>query len=65
MQLSRAATFLTGLAVAGATPTGPKQYELPEWDDLEFESPNSIVGGEEIVPGSRPYLVPVVGRYFW
>jgi len=24
----------------------------------------SIIGGEEIVPGSRPYLVPVVGKQF-
>ncbi|KAL7480010.1 hypothetical protein ACHAW6_005724 [Cyclotella cf. meneghiniana] len=34
------------------------------FQDGEGEVPQSIIGGKEIVPGSRPYLVPVVGKYF-
>ncbi|KAL7503206.1 hypothetical protein ACHAWX_000573 [Stephanocyclus meneghinianus] len=46
-----------------------KRINLIEWSDDMFqdgegEVPQSIIGGEEIVPGSRPYLVPVVGKIF-
>jgi len=41
--------------------------KLMEWRDDMFRSGEgqgvqSIVGGEEIMPGSRPYLVPLVGK---
>ena len=44
----------------------PKLIEW--WDDMfqsaEGQGVQSIVGGEEIMPGSRPYLVPLIGRHF-
>ncbi|KAL7480009.1 hypothetical protein ACHAW6_005723 [Cyclotella cf. meneghiniana] len=46
-----------------------KRVNLIEWSDDMFqdgegEVQQSIIGGEEIIPGSRPYLVPVVGKCF-
>jgi hypothetical protein len=42
---------------------------LIEWSDDMFQDiggqgSESIIGGDEIVPDSRPYLVQVVGKYF-
>jgi hypothetical protein len=41
---------------------------LIEWsDDLTEDAEDkdqNIIGGEDIEPGSRPWIVPVVGRYF-
>eukprot|EP00956_Cyclotella_meneghiniana_P003679 scaffold4471_cov68-Cyclotella_meneghiniana.AAC.6 len=37
------------------------------WDDLEGDggdSSQNIIGGDFIEPGSRPWLVPVAGKYF-
>ena len=62
MKLTCASYTLLHLANAAAK---PKSYELPLWNEVEPQNSNyRIIGGDEISRGSRPYLVPVVGRHF-
>jgi len=66
---------LLGISVMAAHPIAADQDsfasrpERIEWRDDMFRnadgsSVQSIIGGTEIVPGSRPYLVPLIGKYF-
>ncbi|KAL7476574.1 hypothetical protein ACHAW6_002427 [Cyclotella cf. meneghiniana] len=72
MLMSKAFVGCLGMAVRATAldrASFGKRINLIEWSDDMFrngegEAPQSIIGGEEILPGSRPYLVPVVGKYF-
>ena len=69
MNLSKAILVLTGL-VARAVHADKDDFEpsfrMVEWNDdmVKGSAPQSIIGGDYIEPGSRPWLVPVVGKYF-
>ena len=61
---------ILSLALSQATAEVKPLKRLIEWSD-DFENPDkgadppqNILGGDFIEPGSRPWLVPVVGRYF-
>ena len=56
-------------AIAADQDYFPSRSERIEWrDDMfrrgEGQGVQSIMGGEEIIPGSRPYLVALIGKYF-
>jgi hypothetical protein len=68
MKLSAAFLGLASLSAAAAADDPEPVMNLIEWsdgliEDKEDEGQN-IIGGEYIEPGSRPWLVPVVCRYF-
>ena len=73
MNLSK--TFSLLLSMAARAADAQRDMEEPTnmvewndaWDDLEDDGGDgfqNIVGGDFIEPGSRPWLVPVVGKYF-
>ncbi|KAL3784556.1 hypothetical protein HJC23_010680 [Cyclotella cryptica] len=73
MLFSKAVTGCLAMAVRATAADRDALFSnrphLIEWRDDMFQDgggqgPQSIIGGDEIVPGSRPYLVPVVGKYF-
>eukprot|EP00804_Cyclotella_cryptica_P005086 CCRYP_011549-RA/>CCRYP_011549-RA protein AED:0.06 eAED:-0.04 QI:0/0/0/1/1/1/2/0/361 len=72
MLLSKALLTLLAMA-AHATAADEDSFasrpERVKWSDDMFQNGDgtgvqSIIGGEEIIPGSRPYLVPLIGKYF-
>jgi hypothetical protein len=68
MKLNAAFLGLATLAVP-ADADGPERVsKMMEWSDDLIEDPEdqgqNIIGGRYIEPGSRPWLVPVVGKYF-
>ena len=73
MDLSKAFSLL--LAMAARATNAQRDIEKSTnmikwndaWDDLEEDGGDgsqNIFGGDFIEPGSRPWLVPVVGTYF-
>jgi hypothetical protein len=69
MKLPAAVLGLVALA-SQAVKSDAKMAPLMEWSEAfdnavkDGTQTQNILGGEDIEPGSRPWLVPVVGRYF-
>lgn len=73
MNLSKTILGITGLvARAIQADEFDPSFRMVHWYDFferdndfvtEF-APQGIIGGDYIKPGSRPWLVPVVGKYF-
>jgi hypothetical protein len=68
MKLAAAFLGLAALASQTTNADAKPDTKLIEWNDAfenpDEDGPQNIIGGEYIEPGSRPWLVPVVGRYF-
>jgi secreted trypsin-like serine protease len=68
MKLAAAFLGLAALASQATNADAKPATKLIEWNDAfensDEDGPQNILGGEYIEPGSRPWLVPVVGRYF-
>ena len=73
MKLSKSFSLLLMMAARAAKAQSDieKSTTMMEWDDAwdELEDDGgggfqNIVGGDFMEPGSRPWLVPVVGKYF-
>ena len=75
MNISKAFSLLLALAARATNAQRDRDIEKSTnmiewndaWDDLEDDGGDgtqNIIGGDFIEPGSRPWLVPVAGKYF-